>query len=342
MSTAPRPSPLEPRLDPYRARVYRVAFAFAAAWNVAFGLFAGLAPQAFFTLLRLDPPRYPAIWQCLGMVVGLYGAGYAYAAWRLDRARPFNAIGLAGKLLGPIGLVFTIRSGEWPLRTVTLCFLNDLVWWAPFALFLLEGTRLRERLRDAAPWICAALNAAAAAGMLFAIRPGTEMVPDAAARAAYIAAHPFAWRGAWALWLCAATSLLGFYAWWGARLAPAAARWGAAAFAVAAAGLLCDFAAESVFIGWLPDRLEPTARAAGLLSGLGANGLYSIGGMLLTARTGAPLLGWKRTWAWTIWACGLGLSAATLAGSVPAIVACSAALMTLFVPFAAWLGRAAR
>jgi hypothetical protein len=329
-------------VDPHRARLYRVAFAFAAAWNVAFGLFAGLAPQAFFTLLRLEPPRYPAIWQCLGMVVGLYGVGYAYAARRLDRAPPFIAIGLAGKLLGPIGLVLTIRSGEWPLRTITLCFLNDLVWWTPFALFLLEGTRLRERLRDAAPWTCAALNAAAAAGMLLAIRPGTEIVTDPAARAAYIATHPVVWRCAWALWLCAATSLLGFYAWWGARLPPAATRWATAGFAVAAAGLLLDFTAESLFIGWLPERLEPTARAAGLLSGLGANGLYTIGGMLLTARAGAPLLGWKRVWAWAIWCFGLGLSAATLAGNVPGIVAASAGLMTLFVPFAAWLGCAAR
>ncbi|HJT18762.1 MAG TPA: hypothetical protein VJ853_15300, partial [Thermoanaerobaculia bacterium] len=87
-------------MSDFSARVYRLTFSAAAAYNVAFGLWAALFPYAFFDVFALDAPRYPAIWACLGMVVGLYGAGYAYAAWRLDRAFPFIAIGLAGKILG--------------------------------------------------------------------------------------------------------------------------------------------------------------------------------------------------------------------------------------------------
>src|SRR6478672_2697089 len=82
-------------MSEYARRVYRLIFTAAAAYNIAFGLWAALFPRAFFTTFDLEPVSYPAIWACLGMVVGLYGVGYGYAAWRLDRAFPFIAIGLA-------------------------------------------------------------------------------------------------------------------------------------------------------------------------------------------------------------------------------------------------------
>ena len=59
----------------YRTRLYRLVFAAAATYNVAFGLWAAVWPLSFFAVFDLDPPRYPSIWACLGMVVGLYGAG---------------------------------------------------------------------------------------------------------------------------------------------------------------------------------------------------------------------------------------------------------------------------
>jgi hypothetical protein len=100
------------------------------------------------------------------MVVGLYGVLYANAALYLDRAELIIAVGLAGKILGPIGMLMAVRAGEWPLRAVTLIVFNDFVWWLPFTLFLLEGTRAGERLRASAPWACSILNAAAAVVML--------------------------------------------------------------------------------------------------------------------------------------------------------------------------------
>src|SRR5580765_4794688 len=142
-------------MTPYRARLYRMIFAAAAAYNVAFGLWAALTPLSFFAFFDLAPPAYPSIWACLGMVIGLYGVGYAYAAARLDRAAPFIAIGLLGKLLGPAGWILTVRSGEWPVRTLTLILFNDLIWWLPFSLFLLDGTRVAAALRRRAPAACA-------------------------------------------------------------------------------------------------------------------------------------------------------------------------------------------
>ena len=128
----------------YRAAVYRLIFAAAAVYNIAFGLWAALTPLSFFSFFDLAPPVYPSIWACLGMVIGLYGLGYAYAAARLDRAAPFIAIGLLGKLLGPAGWVIAVSRGEWPIRTLTLILFNDVIWWLPFTLFLLEGTRVAD------------------------------------------------------------------------------------------------------------------------------------------------------------------------------------------------------
>lgn len=328
-----RPDPAA--LTPYRARLYRLVFFLAAAYNLAFGLWAGLWPRAFFDLFDLARPLYPAIWACLGMVVGLYGLVYAYAALRLDLAQPLIALGLLGKLLGPLGWVITVTSGEWPLRTFSLIAFNDLIWWLPFGLFLLEGTRLGERLRARAPYLCGGLHALAAVALAVALRPGTEVIADPAARAAYIAQYPLLWRGAWGVWMLAALSLLGFYAWWGARLA--SARAALAAFALAAFGLLCDFWGESIYIAWLPAHME-LQRWASLVTGGGANGFYTLGGVVLTLAS-PWLRGPARAWTWAAWAAGAGLTLTTLANFAPGMALTGGALMALLVPWFFWMGR---
>jgi len=111
----------------YRAKLYRVAFCLAAIYNVAFGLWACAWPPSFFDSMKIASPNYPALWSCLGMVVGLHGVLYAYAAYRIERAAPIISVGLAGKILGPIGWLMVINSGEWPLRTFTLIVFNDLI-----------------------------------------------------------------------------------------------------------------------------------------------------------------------------------------------------------------------
>jgi hypothetical protein len=321
---------------PHRARLYRTILILAALYNLAFGAWAGFAPRSFFDLFGMAQPLYPAIWRCLGMVVGVYGLLYAYAALRLDLARPVVAIGLLGKILGPIGWVITVSSGEWPLRTFSLIVFNDLVWWLPFTLFLMEGTRLGRRVRASAPYACALFNALAAVALLVALRPGTEVVPSVADRAAYIAHNPLLWRGGWLLWMAAALSLLGFYAWWGARLPRPG--WALAGFGLALAGLLCDFLAESLYIGWLPFQLETLQRLGTLLSSGAANGLYTFGGIVLTLATPWRRRTGLRVWAWAIWLSGLALTASALAANALGMAAAGAALLILFCPWCVWMG----
>ena len=318
-----------------RARFYRLIFALAAAYNLAFAGWAIVWPRAFFDLFAMDSPRYAAIWQCLGMVVGVYGLGYAYAAWRLNRALPFIALGLLGKTLGPIGWVATVHAGEWPIRTFTLILFNDLVWWLPFGLFLLEGTRTGTRLRASAPYLCAALNFMAALAIPLMLSSGMETVRDRAARVDYIGAHPVPWRAGWGLWIVAALSLLGFYSWWAARVRSRSL--GIAALVLAIAGIGGDLLAESLYIGWLPadyDRIAPLAR---LLTGAWGNTLYTLSGVLLTL--GSPWLrGPARACAWLIWGTGLALGGFSLAGEITGMAVSTALLFILFCPWVAWVG----
>lgn len=84
------------------------------------------------------------------MVVGLYGILYIEVARVPERGWLIAAVGLAGKILGPIGLGRLIWSGAWPVRTAILCLTNDLIWWIPFALFLYDAWPVFRKRQEAA------------------------------------------------------------------------------------------------------------------------------------------------------------------------------------------------
>jgi hypothetical protein len=87
----------------------------------------------------MPPINYPEVFACLGMVVGLYGIVYVEIARVPERGWLYAAIGLAGKILGPIGWLTLVVRGRWPVATIVLCATNDLVWWIPFALYLYDA-----------------------------------------------------------------------------------------------------------------------------------------------------------------------------------------------------------
>jgi hypothetical protein len=326
-------------VSPYRTSLYRLIFTAAALYNLAFGLWAAVRPQAFFAGFDLAPPRYPSIWASLGMVVGVYGLGYAYAARHLDRAAPFIAIGLLGKLLGPAGWAIAVSRGEWPVRTITLILFNDVIWWTPFALFLLEGTRAAAWLGRLAPHVCAVTNAAAFVAMATILRHGTEIVADATARVGYISAHLALWRAGWTLWIAAAISVVAFYAWWGSHLRDS--RVGGIAVCIASIGLACDLAGESLLIGWLPHDYDRVAPVAWLLTGAAANGLYTVAGVVLTVST-ETLRGPLKAITWAVWIAGAAVTASTLTQTPLGIAVSTTVLFLLFCPWVVVLGRTLR
>lgn len=118
---------------------HRRLFIAAGAYNIAWGLYSAIDPQWLFRFARMAPPRYPEIFACLAMVVGLYGFVYFEVARVPERGFVLAAVGLAGKILGPIGMAMLLMRGAWPLRAVVLCVTNDLIWWIPFALYLRDA-----------------------------------------------------------------------------------------------------------------------------------------------------------------------------------------------------------
>lgn len=87
----------------------------------------------------MEAPRYPEIFACLGMVIGLYGILYLKVAVDPEREWLIAAVGLTGKLLGPVGFSALLLTGMWPLSSAVLILSNDLLWWIPFGLYLYDS-----------------------------------------------------------------------------------------------------------------------------------------------------------------------------------------------------------
>jgi hypothetical protein len=119
-----------------RRRWHRGVFAAAGLYNVGWGLWSVTDPQWLFRFSGMPDANYPAIFACLGMVVGLYGVLYLDVARRPERGWLIAAVGLTGKLLGPAGMLWQIQRGGWPPAAFVLCLTNDVIWWIPFALYL--------------------------------------------------------------------------------------------------------------------------------------------------------------------------------------------------------------
>ncbi|MBI3464523.1 MAG: hypothetical protein HY000_15940, partial [Planctomycetes bacterium] len=193
---------------------YRTILGLAAAYNVAFGIWAGFFPESFFVLFDLPPPRYPSIWACVGMVVGVYAIAYAVAAWRPERADVLVAIGLLGKVLGPLGWLHAVWTGELPPRTFPIILANDLIWWFPFLFYLL---RRLQRRRTIVAWTAVVLHVIACVGLI-AVHGGTEAEADISERARWVTGSAPLWTAVWLSWSLASMSLLAFVIVWSARL----------------------------------------------------------------------------------------------------------------------------
>ncbi len=122
--------------NPTAPRWMRHVLLAAGIYNVLWGAFAVIFPTAIFRWLEMPPPNYPQLWQCIGMIVGVYGLGYAIAAFDPARHWPIVLVGLLGKILGPLGMVQALWTKELPCGFALNCLTNDLIWWVPFALIL--------------------------------------------------------------------------------------------------------------------------------------------------------------------------------------------------------------
>lgn len=113
-----------------------VTLKLAAVYNVLWGAWVVLFPNHFFELTGMEPLNHPMIWQGMGMVIGVYGLGYWWASYSPIKHWPIVAVGMLGKLFGPLGFVMNYYTEAAPAAFGYTLITNDLIWWVPFTLIL--------------------------------------------------------------------------------------------------------------------------------------------------------------------------------------------------------------
>src|SRR5215475_6353423 len=108
-----------------RRKFHRLVFLIAGIYNLCWGALSIIDPQWLFRFAGMPPQNYPEIFACLGMVIGLYGVLYLEVARVPERGWLLAAVGLLGKVLGPIGWLHLVNNGKWPMATLVLCLTND-------------------------------------------------------------------------------------------------------------------------------------------------------------------------------------------------------------------------
>lgn len=121
------------------SHVTKVILIAAGLYNLAWGAYSSAFPQWLFNFAALPASNHPQIFQCLAMVIGIYGLLYLEASRGTASAFPIVAIGLLGKILGPIGWLHLFFTHAWPLKTIVLILTNDLIWWIPFTWCLKQS-----------------------------------------------------------------------------------------------------------------------------------------------------------------------------------------------------------
>ena len=122
----------------------------AGCYNLVWGAAAVIVPAAMLNWLGIEASTVAlSFWQCIGMIVGVYGIGYLIAARYPFYHWPITFVGLLGKTLGPLGFLFSASSAALPNRFGWTLLTNDLIWWIPFGIILWGSIRHHQALGSA-------------------------------------------------------------------------------------------------------------------------------------------------------------------------------------------------
>ncbi len=120
---------------------WRVVFALAAAFNFAVAAIMLTGPMSLAASTGQGPSADQFYLQTSGVMIAVFGLGYAMAARDPIRNRPIIWLGLIGKAAMPILSGLYVRAGLMPLSTFYVS-LGDLVFVILFALFLARTRRI--------------------------------------------------------------------------------------------------------------------------------------------------------------------------------------------------------
>lgn len=116
-------------------RIFRYWFYAAAFYNLIWGLLNIIFPKIYFQWIGVDIPINLPVWQVVGMFVLVYAPAYWWAGNYPDRHYHLILVGLIGKILGPIGFIWSLMTGQLPLSFGWIILTNDLIWLPAFFLY---------------------------------------------------------------------------------------------------------------------------------------------------------------------------------------------------------------
>ena len=125
---------------------YKKVLKAAAVYNIIWGAYTVLLPYHFFSVIGIEPPRYIEFWQCIGMIVGVYGIGYWLASKDPITHYPIVLVGFLGKVFGPIGFAQAVLTNKLPIEFGYTIVTNDLIWWIPFYQILKQSFLKKMRI----------------------------------------------------------------------------------------------------------------------------------------------------------------------------------------------------
>lgn len=117
----------------------------AGIYNLVWGSLVILWPHQTLEWFQYPPQPLPQLWQCIGMIVGVYGIGYLAAARAPLIHWPVVLVGFLGKIFGPIGFVDAAVRGILPWGAGWVNLTNDVIWWLPFGLILWRAWQFHHR-----------------------------------------------------------------------------------------------------------------------------------------------------------------------------------------------------
>lgn len=114
----------------------------AALYNFLWGAFSVGMPTYMLAAFGLQASTTETVfWQCIGMIVGVFGLGFLIAATHPYRHWPIVLVGFLGKLFGMIGFAVALSSSELPAKFGWAIVTNDAVWLIPFMIILWGATQ---------------------------------------------------------------------------------------------------------------------------------------------------------------------------------------------------------
>ena len=122
------------KLRPYVPWLYG-----AAGYNLVWGFINTVFPRRVLRLLRMTPPERLPLWQVIGMMVAVYAPAYWWAARNPRRHPHVVAVGLLGKVLGPIGYAWSLKAARLPKRFGWVILTNDLIWWPALGAYIVRS-----------------------------------------------------------------------------------------------------------------------------------------------------------------------------------------------------------